>query len=86
MEFASPVVRVTQRNGKSFSAKVDSYDGSYHHVSEEGYRIRNAHFGCSVPVTSLWFSSFPNMMAFKDAPVVHRNAARVVTRVVGLSA
>lgn len=53
------LVRVTQKNGRSYVARQDSYDGTLHHEDEMGYRMTG-------DTTGNWFSSWQNMMAFKN--------------------
>ena len=55
-DYRAGIVRVTERSGRSYLAKRCTYDGHLHHESEVGYKDKNGN----------WFSSWQNMMAYKD--------------------
>ena len=57
----SYMVTFYPKAGAPYMAKQDSYDGSLHHKDEVGYKMA----GDDV-YDSYWFSSWTNMMAFKD--------------------
>ena len=56
VDYRSGTVKITEKNGRCYTAKRCTYDGTLHHEDEVGYKDSDGN----------WFSSWQNMKAFKN--------------------